>query len=189
MDMVAQMKPELVRINEEQLGDGKLDLNGDGVFEFVDYDSDGTIWSDLTTTSGAHDTQHEMILAFRTNRCKFNKPTTKWTWNRDPATKLLFAKIEDKVEGICGYLRSATISKLFFEYCDMGPALVLTDMDQASTGDYDGDGFMDRIRFKRRPAKPARTSHPGLRRLLCPGQRHYLHLGGAVGQARPLPQR
>ena len=44
----------------------------------MDYDSDGTIWGDVTTATGAHDTQHGMLRAFRTKHGKFDKPTTTW---------------------------------------------------------------------------------------------------------------
>ena len=44
------------------------------------------------------------------------------------------------------------MTQFVFEYCNLGPASALTNMDQAATGDYDGDGFLDRIRFRHRYA-------------------------------------
>ena len=109
----------LVPTGEDALGDWKLDLNNDGFPDYVDYDAYGTIWADLTSPDGAHDTQHGAMVTFMTKKGKFNKPTTKWVWNRDPENKnMLQAKVTDQTENWCFYLRSRTFDHFVFHYCD-----------------------------------------------------------------------
>ena len=85
---------------------GGLDLNNDGVDDFVEYDVVGTIWKELSTAEGIHDTQHIGFRNLITKKGKFNKKTTSWVWRRNDATKLMEATITDKVENICFHLKA-----------------------------------------------------------------------------------
>jgi len=145
----------MVPTGEEQLGNGQLDLNNDGFPDYVDYDKFGNIWADLTSPDGAHDTQHTAITTLITKKGKFNTPTTEWNWTRNVETGLMEARIRNEHENWCFYLRSRTESNFFFEYCDesavpyktlLGSTTKLADY---CVGDFDGDGFMDRLRMER----------------------------------------
>lgn len=144
----------LVVVGEEELGNGELDLNGDGFKDFVDYDNYGTIWADLTSPDGAHDTQHTAMTTLITLNGRFNKPTTEWKWERDSETKLMMAKVTDSNENWCFFLKSRTPDNFVFEYCDetQVPTRSLLGSDQRlgdfCVGDFDGDGHYDRVRME-----------------------------------------
>ena len=144
----------MVPTGEEELGNGQLDLNNDGFAEFVDYDNWGNIWADLTSPDGAHDTQHTAMTSLITKKGKFNTPTTEWNWTRNVETNLMEAKVTNEHENWCFYLRSRTESSFFFEYCDESavPLKTLfgstTRLADYCVGDFDGDGYMDRIRVE-----------------------------------------
>ena len=136
-------------------GDDKLDLNDDGEPELIDYDSAGTIWTDLTR-GGAHDTQHAGIKSLITNKGRFNRTTTNWLWSRNATTNFMEAKVTDKTEGICFELKAKHADMWVFHYCDESkvPHRSIVGSDTASIGidhcfgDFDGDGHFDRIRIE-----------------------------------------
>jgi hypothetical protein len=134
----------------------KLDLNDDGEPELIDYDSAGTIWTDLSR-GGAHDTQHAGIRNLITNKGRFNRTTTTWLWSRNATTSFMEAKVTDKTEGICFELKAKHADMWSYHYCDESkvPHRSIAGSDTASIGidhcfgDFDGDGHFDRIRMSR----------------------------------------
>ena len=84
---------------------GGIDLNNDGIDDFVEYDIVGNIWKELSTAEGAHDTQHIGFQNLITKKGKFNKNTTSWLWKRNAATTMMEATVTDKVENICFHLK------------------------------------------------------------------------------------
>ena len=133
----------------------KLDLNDDGEPELIDYDSAGTIWTDLTR-GGAHDTQHAGIRNLITNKGRFNRTSTTWLWSRNATTNFMEAKVMDKTEGICFELKAKHADMWSYHYCDESkvPHRSIVGSDTASSGidhcfgDFDGDGNFDRIRIE-----------------------------------------
>lgn len=150
----------LIPIGEEELGNGELDLNSDGFNDFVDYDNYGNIWADLTSPDGAHDTQHTAMTTLITKKGKFNKASTNWKWERDLETKLMMTKVTDEAENWCFFLKSRNPDNFVFEYCDEAsiPKRTLLGSDSRlgdhCVGDFDGDGFYDRIRIEAGLQKP-----------------------------------
>lgn len=142
----------LVAVNEEQLGGGHLDLNGDHYPDYVDYDADGHVWTEMTKGDGVHDTQHATFFDLITKRGKFNTPTTTWEWTRGADT-LMSAKVTETATGGCFHLRAVSTVAHEFEYCDTTALQPLGDkkgaLDSFVHGDFDGDGYMDRCRFER----------------------------------------
>eukprot|EP00040_Diaphanoeca_grandis_P036229 m.230225 g.230225 ORF g.230225 m.230225 type:complete len:735 (-) comp33575_c0_seq1:262-2466(-) len=146
--------PSLQPVGEDRLGDGKLDLNSDEEFDFVEYDNEGNIFAELSQGVGVHDTQHMMMESFRTKNGKFNKPGYEWVWKRDPETKLLSAKITSSDDALCCHLHSGTMHTFTFKYCDASALAELDDtVDIVAQGDFDGDGTYDRFRMHRRQDK------------------------------------
>ena len=133
----------------------KLDLNDDGEPELIDYDSAGTIWTDLSS-GGAHDTQHAGIRNLITNKGRFNRTTTTWLWSRNATTNFMEAKVTDETEGICFELKAKHADMWTYQYCDESkvPHRSIVGSDTASNGidhcfgDFDGDGHFDRIRIE-----------------------------------------
>lgn len=142
----------LVPYGEQALGGGKLDLNSDGENDFVDYDEDGNIWAELTLEPGVHDTQHAMFIGLRTKHGLFDAPGTRWSWSRDPTSHLMSSLVERDSGGLCFRLRPTNSATFKHEYCQHNPAVPNPGPDeQVADGDFDSDGFFDRIRLQRRP--------------------------------------
>ena len=93
---------------------GGLDLNNDGIDDFVEYDIAGTIWKELSSPEGVHDTQHIGFRNLITKKGKFNKKTTSWVWERNVVTKFMEATVTDNIENICFHLKAKVRSGLNF---------------------------------------------------------------------------
>jgi len=149
----------LVAVGEHNVGGdtgGGPDLNGDGVPEMIDYDDQGDIWADSSAPDGSRAPQRRIFSALRTANGRFNSNglETMWSWARDADGKVTAVKLNDPSTGLCARLKFAP-SRLRFEYCHGNGEGVEEDaLEDAVEGDYDGDGFMDRLRFLRRPPVP-----------------------------------
>eukprot|EP00040_Diaphanoeca_grandis_P035660 m.224794 g.224794 ORF g.224794 m.224794 type:complete len:650 (-) comp33443_c0_seq2:300-2249(-) len=133
---------------EIDLGQSKLDLNGDAYPDHIDYDIDGHIWSEMTQGAGVHDTQHATIYDFITRDGRYNRPTTVWRWSRAIDSVLMSVTLTDATTGLCCRLRAVSLSHHVFEYCDTSKLAPSHLLDANIHGDFDGDGHMDRIRLR-----------------------------------------
>lgn len=122
----------LDRINETSITG--VDLNGDNYHDYIDYDNIGTVWVE-TTRVGAHDTQFE------------------WAWHIPRYDKI--EVLEDGAvfrltseAGLCLNLVRDKPVKFTLHYCDESAVPIIEDRNQVAWGDFNGDGWIDRLRIE-----------------------------------------
>ena len=127
--------PGLQPINE-RLDALPVDLNGDGYNDLVDIDARGSIWVGLKVGAGLQDTQQEWARSVRNVDAIALLPRT------TPGGPLIVQATNS--QGLCLDMTAEPASARFrLDYCNMNGAS--TDADY--WGDFNGDGFIDRIRI------------------------------------------
>jgi hypothetical protein len=130
----------LARVNEKGLFPNYVDLNGDGYPDYMDYDSQGTIWADITRPNlqGAHDTQFpwaRLIPPFSSYGISDTSASVGTITTENGACLLL-----DRNEAILPY-------QFIIHYCNEGNVPQPRANDRIAWGDFTGSGFLDRLRI------------------------------------------
>lgn len=121
---------------DEKLDILPVDLNGDGYNDIVDLDSTGSVWVSLRVGQGLQNTQQEWARALKTAETFTQLPRIA------PADPIVL-QARNKA-GLCLNMTAMpSVASFKLDYCtNTGSASLATD----SWGDFNGDGFVDRLR-------------------------------------------
>lgn len=137
----------LIPYNEYQLLPGVIDLNRDNYVDFVDVDTENIVWAELTTQSGAHDTQH-VLLPRLPKQLNLGSPSVNVSYPRFENDKQPYIQIRDIESNVCINLFKTRSYRLTMRYCN-------------DTFPKTGDCWTAECRgaWENEPARPVERSH------------------------------